>query len=347
LSGRKVARSELTGQTWAREFAALPALEQATCDAGPSLHRGLAEVNAQRRAAGKPEVAEQLDHFHSLWGGGVALAGMEKRLRGAIHQAERLQSQLDKRRRNGQGLQPWSNRARAAWAKAERLMDQWTECSRVWQQIKEALPLVTPEAELNTRARGEAILKTLLPQLPEAFVKSVNLLERKQVLTYLDRVHQRLETVAVPPEIRDAAVRQEILRPRPELWRDDSPKAAVLRGVLLACAAVLHHAGVVGQRAVEQVRSIFRESWRASSLVECINSVVRMQQARHRKMTQGLLDLKRLYWNSHVFRTGRRRGTSPYQRVGLPWPPNRNWWELLKTPSERLRQELSAQTLAA
>ena len=346
LSGRKVTRQELTGQTWAREFAALPALEQATCDAGPSLHRGLAEVNAQRRAAGKPEVAEQLDHFHSLWGGGVALAGMEKRLRGAIHQAERLQSQLDKRRRNGQALQPWSNRARAAWAKAERLMDQWTECSRVWQQIKAALPLVTPEAELNTRARAEAILKTLLPQLPEAFVKSVNLLERKQVLTYLDRVHQRLETVAAPPEIRDAAVRQEILRSRPELWRDDSPKAAVLRGVLLACAAVLHHTGVVGQRAVEQVRSIFRESWRASSLVECINSVVRMQQARHRKMTQGLLDLKRLYWNSHVFRTGRRRGTSPYQRVGLPWP-NRNWWELLKTPPERLRQELSTQTLTA
>jgi len=271
---------------------------------------------------------------------------MEKRLRGAIHQAERLQSQLDKRRRNGQALQPWSNRARAAWAKAERLMDQWTECSRVWQQIKAALPLVTPEAELNTRARGEAILKTLLPQLPEAFVKSVNLLERKQVLTYLDRVHQRLETVAAPPEIRDAAVRQEILRSRPELWRDDSPKAAVLRGVLLACAAVLHHAGVVGQRALEQVRSIFRESWRASSLVECINSVVRMHQARHRKMTQGLLDLKRLYWNSHVFRTGRRRGTSPYQRVGLPWP-NRNWWELLKTPPERLRQELSTQTLTA
>jgi len=27
--------------------------------------------------------------------------------------------------------------------------------------------------------------------------------------------------------------------------------------------------------------------WRASSLVECVNSVARMQQSRHRKMTQG------------------------------------------------------------
>ena len=43
--------------------------------------------------------------------------------------------------------------------------------------------------------------------------------------------------------------------------------------------------------------------WRASSLVEGINSVLRMQQARHRRLTPGLLDLKRLYWNCHRFRT--------------------------------------------
>ena len=33
-----------------------------------------------------------------------------------------------------------------------------------------------------------------------------------------------------------------------------------------------------------------------------------MQQARHRKLTQGLLDLKRWYWNQKPFRTGRRKG---------------------------------------
>jgi len=44
---------------------------------------------------------------------------------------------------------------------------------------------------------------------------------------------------------------------------------------------------------------------------------LRMQQAQHRKMTQGLLNLKRLYWNCHTFRTGRRRGTTPYQRLDV------------------------------
>ena len=86
-----------------------------------------------------------------------------------------------------------------------------------------------------------------------------------------------------------------------------------------------------GQQALAAVREILRRAYRASSLVECINSVLRMQQAQHRKMTQGLLDLKRLYWNCHTFRTGRRRGTTPYQRLGVPWPEGLRWWALAVT----------------
>jgi hypothetical protein len=114
-----------------------------------------------------------------------------------------------------------------------------------------------------------------------------------------------------------------------------------LRGVLLICAMVLAKAGAVGQQAVQGVQAIFRNTWRASSLVECINSVLRMQQARHRKMTQGLLDLKRLSWNSHRFRSDRRKGTTPYERLGVPWPPGLRWWDLLKLTPEQLQEKLS------
>jgi len=89
------------------------------------------------------------------------------------------------------------------------------------------------------------------------------------------------------------------------------------------------------------IRDILRRAYRASSLVECINSVLRMHQAGHRRMTQGLLDLKRLYWNCHTFRTGRRRGTTPYQRLGLPWPEGLRWWDVLKLTPEQLRNKLS------
>ena len=89
------------------------------------------------------------------------------------------------------------------------------------------------------------------------------------------------------------------------------------------------------------VKDILRRAYRASSLVECINSVPRMHQAGHRRMTQELLDLKRLYWNCHPFRTGRRRNTTPYERLGIPWPPGKSWWHVLKLTPEQLRNELS------
>src|SRR5262249_4211074 len=92
-------------------------------------------------------------------------------------------------------------------------------------------------------------------------------------------------------------------------------------------------------KAAAGVRAVLGGVWRASSLVECINSVARMQQSRHRKMTQGLLDLKRLYWNCRGFRTGHRRKKSPYELQGLALP-TRNWWELLRWTPEQLRQQL-------
>ena len=90
-----------------------------------------------------------------------------------------------------------------------------------------------------------------------------------------------------------------------------------------------------------RVRAVLRGVWRASSLVECVNSVARMQQARHRKMTQGLLDLKRLYWNLRRFRTGRRKDQTPYGLLGLKLP-ELSFWEFLKLTPEELREQLSA-----
>jgi hypothetical protein len=67
-----------------------------------------------------------------------------------------------------------------------------------------------------------------------------------------------------------------------------------------------------------------------------------MQQSRHRKMTQGLLDLKRLYWNLRRFRTGRRKGRTPYGLLGLKLP-EMSFGEFLRLTPDELREQLSAQ----
>jgi hypothetical protein len=340
VSGRLVA--SVPGDEWPQELGKLPNLQQRTRDAGKGLGKGVAEVNARRAAQGRAPVADQLDHFHTLREGGRAVSHARRQANGALTAADQAEAEQARRRRNGQSTQGTHKRVHARWAKAQRAMDAWQVRDDAWRQVREALQLVTAAGALNTRPQAEAALAAALPRLPEAdFAKAKRLLQKPQTLTYLDEVQRKLHALPVPAEVRAAAVRQEALR-RPELLQGEHAPAAALRGVLLVCAVILAKAGAVGRRAVEGVRAAFGTSWRASSLVECLNSAVRVQQARHRKLTQGLLDLKRLYWNTHPFRTGRRRGRSPYERLGVPWPQGLRWWDLLKWSPEQLRAELSA-----
>ena len=115
-----------------------------------------------------------------------------------------------------------------------------------------------------------------------------------------------------------------------------------MRGLVVLCGVRIGSAVQAGQQAVATWREALQNVGRASSCVEGVNSVVRMQQRRHRKMTQELLDLKRLYWNLRQFRTGRRRKTSPYERLGVPLPTSLGWWQLLQLSPEQLRSVLSA-----
>jgi hypothetical protein len=272
---------------------------------------------------------------------------VERAAKRAWAAAEAAEAQLRRRRRHGQPLTGISNRVRVRWPQASQALELWSQRAQTWQEVKAALTVFTPEGELNTRARAEALLAEALPRLPDAaFATSKRLLQQRQTLTFMDEIHRKLEALAVPAPVRQAAVRQEGLRRRPELLREEGAAGAARRGVWLMCAVILAKAGQAGQEAVEGVRSILRSSWRASSLVECVNSVLRMQQARHRKMSQRLLDLKRLYWNCHTFRTGRRRGQSPYQRLGVPWPEGNRWWDVLKWSPEQLRDKLSTLAMA-
>lgn len=346
LGGRLSA--EASGEAWAQEFGQLPNLEQVTRDGGQGLAKGVAWVNAQRQEQGQPAVVDQGDHFHALRGGSVGLRKAEMQARKALAAAEAADQELAQCARQGHNRAGATARARVAWQKAEQAMDSWSERERCWQRTKEALLLFTPGGELNTRAEATAALAETLPHLPDSdFAKAKRLVQKPEMLNYLDRVQQKIASLPFPEEVKQAAVRQEGLRRRPELLQGESTQAAALRGMLLLCAVVLSKAGETGQQAATAVRDILRRAYRASSLVECINSVLRMQQARHRKMTQGLLDLKRLYWNCHTFRTGRRRNTTPYQRLGVPWPEGLRWWDVLKLTPEQLRDKLSTAKKAA
>jgi hypothetical protein len=315
-------------------------------DGGTGLEKGVALVNEQRQDKGKSLLTDQGDHFHALRHGGVGLNKAQRQASKALTAAEAAQKELDECARQGQSRAGIATRVSHAWQKAEEAMDTWQERERLWQKTKQALQLFTPDGELNTRAKAEAVLAETLPQLPDSdFAKAKRQLQKPEMLNYLDRVQEKIAALPFAAEVKQAAVRQEALRRRPEALQAETPKAAALRGVLLMCAVVLSKADE-GLQAAAALKDIFRRAYRASSLVECINSVLRMHQAGHRRMTQGLLDLKRLYWNCHTFSAGRRRKTTPYERLGVPWPPGLPWWEMLKLTPEQLRDKLSTANMA-
>ena len=345
ISGRLSA--EVSGAAWSTEFSQLPNLEQVARDGGKGLAKGVALVNAQRSDDKKEPIVDQGDHFHALRPGGVGLRRAEQRAQKALDEAEKSQTALDQCVRQGHSQTGATSRARHAWLRAEKAMDEWCASERAWQQTKEALTLITPEGELNTRAKAEAKLEQTLAQLPDNdFAKAKRQLQLPEMLNYLDVVEKKLAALPIAEEVKQAAIRQEALRRRPGLSKGETLQAATVRGILLMCTVILSKADA-GAQATTAVREIFRRAYRASSLVECINSVLRMHQAQHRKMSQELLDLKRLYWNSHEFRTGRRRGTTPYERLGVPWPEGMSWWEVLKLTPEQLRNKLSTMKMAA
>jgi hypothetical protein len=343
LSGRL--SGEVSGKTWERELGQLPNLEQVMRDGGTSLEKGVALVNEQRAKESQRLVTDQGDHFHAFRPGSVGMNKAKRQASKALAAAEVAQKQLDECSRQGQSRTEAAMRARNAWKKAEQAMDSWQEREQVWQKTRLAMQLFTPDGALNTRAQAEAVLAETLPQLPDSdFAKAKRQVQKPEMLNYLDRVGDKIAALPFAEEVKQAAVRQEGLRRRPEALQGESTRAAALRGVLLMCAVVLSKAGDEGLQAAAAVKDIFRRAYRASSLVECINSVLRMHQAGHRRMTQGLLDLKRLYWNCHTFGAGRRHNTTPYERLGVEWPHGLHWWEVLKLTPEQLRDKLSTAT---
>ena len=83
------------------------------------------------------------------------------------------------------------------------------------------------------------------------------------------------------------------------------------------------------RQSYRQVAAVLSQTVRASSAVECMNSILRMHQSRHRTLTQGMLDLKRLYWNTRKFCAGQRKGRCPYEHLGLKLREY-DFWTLLQ-----------------
>ena len=340
LTGRLVDARD--GVTWAQEFARFPALKAVVRDAGTGLGKGVKLERARRRAADQADLDDALDVFHTLREGGRALRTTWAGATRALERAEAAQQQVDRRGRQGQSRTGYATQANRQWRRAEHVWDRAVAAETAWKEAQSAFEFFTPDGRFNDRRQAEAAVAAALPHLSgPAWAKTRRLLQRRESFTFLDQADQRLTGLGLDPEVLSALLDLEGLRRQPWRLSGTAPAAAATRAWALARAVHLEKMRPDWRDQARRVREVLRGVWRASSLVECINSVARMQQARHRKMTQGLLDLKRLYWNLRRFRAGRRKDQTPYGLLGLKLP-DVSFWEFLKLTPEELRKQLSA-----
>ncbi len=320
--------ADRTGPTWHEALAPFGALEYAACDQGKGLLAGLKTL-AQTRPGGAPRLEVGLDVFPTEREARTVLGRDWRKLEVCWEQAETAERALAQAKdRRGQAA-----RTQAAWRKAEFWWSLYEQRAAAWERAKAALAVFRPDGPLNERAWAEQAIAAACRGLPGPRWRKVRgRLADSRTLTFLDRLHRRLAVAEPCPELREALVRLWRLEQRPRTGVDVA--AAVVQRVVSAKLAP------DGRESYARVAAVLGSVVRASSAVECVNAVLRLQQARHRSLGQGMLDLKRLYWNCRAFGSGKRRGTCPYQLLGVQWPTY-DFWELLQRDPAHLEQELS------
>jgi hypothetical protein len=333
------------GERWGEGLTHWPGLEHVIADGGQGLARGVQLAHAARGAQGEvpetvssPVMTMGLDVLHPHRDLARVLPRQwqhAERPRATARQAD-AKGERDKR----QGREPRGvlGVAGRAWRKAERLCAQAGNAQEAVQQMAAALWWLAAQGQLSGRHTAQAQLDAARQQRHGACGSKGKRLRRdERTRRHVERWRAHLTAAVSAPVWREAFTR---------LWsvhdqRRQVPGDACVRRRQLAVIepGLGERWCPQWQNASRRVDELLRPAVRASRAVACVHRVVRRPQGRHRQVSQGLLDLKRLYGNGRVFREGRRKGQRPYALLGWHWPSS-DWWQLLQMVPEELEQKL-------
>jgi hypothetical protein len=323
-----------TGATWCRHLQGWTALHYVLADAGTGLQAGIALVQHQRRVGQQTPLENGLDVFHTTQEGQRALSQTWNQVETLWEEAEAATRRVERARRHKGDTRGVATAAASAWKEAEAALARYEVAEAGWALVRSALRVFGPDGRLNDRPGAQQQIASVLPHLTGRHWSKVRgFLQAEATLTFLDRLHRQLQEAEPNAELRAALVRLWWLRRQRPRGSNAGAVAGAGHVAHLVQRVVCQRLDVHWAEAYRRVSGVLRQTVRASSAVECMNSVLRMHQARHRTVTPGLLDLKRLYWNCRAFREGKRRGRCPYQHLGLKLP-SYDFWSVLQMPTD-------------
>jgi hypothetical protein len=313
-------------------------LEFAISDAAKGIASGLDRPARRRRAAeDTTPLTQGLDLFHTAREARAVLTRAWRRADTAWAEAEAADARTAASKRQGRDARGASKAAAAAWRRAIGAFQGVETREAAWRRARRALDLLDGEGRLNDRARATTEIAEALKSLDGSEWKAVrNFLSDARSTAFPDRMRERLAEAEPHAEWREAMAWRWWGRHRRAADSAD-PRSGLVRAIAWG-----REMGQAERGSYARVSAVLGSTVRASGAVECMNGVLRRQQSNHKRMAQAMLDLKRLYWNCHRLKSGKRKAGCPYEHPGLPLK-NSDFWRLLQSDPDRLTQELSGQ----
>ena len=275
------------------------------------------------------------------------LSRITRRLEAGLNKAwdEERQAMAQHQRPKGEGKLYAPSLARIQQTVASHF-DRMEQYYQGVETMFEALNPVVDEPgapRLRTREEARGMLSQALEQLSRVGDAQLDIwrqqveTHRGDLFAFLDQVHDKLSTLplqGVDDPQQAQRLRQlvlsEILLSQQRQQTADEPVVAAYQHVWQQIARLgdlqKHYPAWR-----EAIAACLYRPRRASSLVETVNSPLRTLQQIHRNLSQPLLDLYALRHNMTPFANGcRRRGQSPYQRLGVDLGTD-NWLEALRS----------------
>jgi hypothetical protein len=332
------------GSTWFAALRPWTALGYVACDAGKGLQSGIAQMQQHQVDSGQVPLEKGLDVFHTKKEAQRVLNIFWRRTDRYWLLAEKATRACDRAERQGRNTSRLKAIANKAWKKAFLAFELYEKREAAWKRVEPALDVFRGDGQLNDRAWAEAQVAWALPRLPgKEWSKVRGLLTCVEAFTFLDRLHAQLGELTMEAAVVEAMVRLWWLRRQRPKKVSKSANASSEHILYLLQLVICQNLDPNWRESYRRVATVLSRTVRASSAVECMNSVLRMHQSRHRTVNQGMLDVKRLYWNCRVFRSGKRKGFCPYQLLGLKLPS----YDFCTLLEEELAKALAEEKAAA
>lgn len=307
-------------KTWTKAFEALGELEIFASDLGKGL---TAAVEARGWL-------HQADIFHALKILTESLSVEERRAYATIEEEYAWERRLEQLRDAGEDLRGVATNHALAHKKTQGALDRFDEIEKLVRRLRSAVHLCDEFGRWMSPEERERRIGPALDRLD-----ALGLARRRRVagywrnpklLSFAREVQRRLDALEVPPCDLD---RRDLLDAASGAW---ARAAALLHGPG-ALVAVLRRQTAARSCAdfgslLAGVAAILNDALRASSAIECLNSLWRVYQQVKKSFGTDFAYLVALHHNLHVFTEGPRRRRTPFELLGVD-AGTRDWLSLV------------------